>query len=576
MDSNLFIDLQYADALESRYLGFRASYYADSFGNVCSPGSHMVRDMIDAEYELKCRAEDHQRTYRRLREVRIENYRYKLKNQMLDPRSRRYLTPSKYHYEICRTAFKKFGEMLKESNRDNHDQWEYIETLNTMAQYSSSSASRAHSKMLELFDRRSCCHDIVACDDCCEYTDRDSVVSSDCDDMICDNCRDDHYTWSEAQDTHIHSDYCVGIYHSVRSYNRGCYDDYCTEDYARRNYYHYDGQWFYDSDDRDEVRAENDPDYDDDRDEDEDEERYDDGLSSYHGAYRDFTEQNAKGTRPALGVEIEVYAPERADAVSELKSEFSAMIFERDGSLDGGHGFEIITVPYGLEEWNSIIPPLTKTMQEQNIVGFNEPAGSGYGIHVTIHRRHFSPLAEARISLFLSAPENADFVRAIAQRNQIYCPYNGVGIGHELGDGEMFKLKHVSNGVRALYNAHSQGTQRKIMGKGKYAPVNWKSDQNLAEFRIFQSTTNPSSFAKNLEFVWAMHAWTKESTGSTYHHLDFVKWLNTAQRRKDYPFLSTFLSKKVFYGSNFEPIKSTWRNLMVKPLEISAVEPMAA
>jgi hypothetical protein len=114
------------------------------------------------------------------------------------------------------------------------------------------------------------------------------------------------------------------------------------------------------------------------------------------------------------------------------------------------------------------------------------------------------------------------------------------------------------------------------MGRGKYCPVNWKDE--IAEFRIFQSTTNKSTFMKNLDFVWALHAWTKieAASGSSFLHTDFLKWLNQPANRYDYPYLTEFLSKKIFYGTNFSPIRSTWSNLMIKPLETNAIEPMAA
>lgn len=569
MDSNLFIDTQMIESYYSRYNGFRASFYADDNGNLCYPATRYLSELLTAHEDQRDRASDHHADYERARRNKIAKWRDKHTLQMIANYGVKARFTSRQKSALIR--FKQLCQTFAEMYRNHRDYTtsDFCETLNAIKVYNNTCAYNAFEALNE---KAGFWCTISRCDDCSEYYDSDEVRLTSSDDTICERCCDNNYYWSECEDVYIYSDNAISVYHSVRAYNNGSSSDYCTERYAERNFYEWDGHWFSDEDDRNEVRSEEGGD-------DEDDDGYpygedrSDGLNGYHNSYRDFTEQNAKGTRPALGVELEVYAEERADAVADLKDNFSAMIYERDGSLSEEHGFEIITVPYGLEEWNGIIPSFTKTLHENGVVGFNEPAGSGYGIHVTIHRRHFSALAEARISLFLSAHENANFVRAIAQRDQIYSAHNGIGIDYQPMSGKL-KTHHISNGKTSCY--HNGVRKTKIMGKGKYAPVNWKSEQNLAEFRLFQSTTNPSSFAKNLEFVWAMHAWTKASTGSSYHHRDFLIWLNKPENRKDYPFLTGYLSKKVFYGTNFAPIISSWQHLMVKPVETSAMEPMAA
>jgi hypothetical protein len=172
----------------------------------------------------------------------------------------------------------------------------------------------------------------------------------------------------------------------------------------------------------------------------------------------------------------------------------------------------------------------------------------------------------------LSAKENANFVRAIAQRNQIYNSRHGVG----MGETDNIKVRNISTEFITRRDTNGVAVGRKIYGRGKYCPVNWKA--SLAEFRIFQSTTNEMTFVKNLEFVWALQAWTKPeaATGSSFNHLDFINWLNEPAQRKEFPNLVAFLSKKVFYGTNCPPIISSWHSLMRKPDEGEAVESMAA
>lgn len=286
------------------------------------------------------------------------------------------------------------------------------------------------------------------------------------------------------------------------------------------------------------------------------------------------------GNRPALGVEIEVYAPDRLQFLKNFRDTFSIDQFltERDGSLHAAHGVEIISHPNGHDEWLELAPRFFDLLHDNYVVGFNEPAGTNYGIHITIDRKYFSPLAEARIAMLLSSDENLNFVRAIAQRDQIYGAHNGIGLGAFTKP----TLQNIGSHLQEMYSrkdVRKTGNlpfEKKIAGRGKYSPVNWKGD--LAEFRIFQSSTNVKSFMKNLEFVWALQKWTMPETasGSSYSHVAFVKWLNSPQQRYDFPNLVEFVSKKVFYGTNYTPITSTWQSYLFKANEEEAIEPMAA
>lgn len=108
---------------------------------------------------------------------------------------------------------------------------------------------------------------------------------------------------------------------------------------------------------------------------------------------------------------------------------------------------------------------------------------------------------------------------------------------------------------------------RKPRGLGKYSPLNFKSE--LAEFRMFQSTTHLPSFMKNLEFIWALWEWTRpaSATGVGWNHEDFVKWLASRPNvTKDYPNLVAYLLRESYVvkgGSKHLPIHNTWLVLML-------------
>ena len=266
-----------------------------------------------------------------------------------------------------------------------------------------------------------------------------------------------------------------------------------------------------------------------------DEEEYDEEedadsyLADYHSSSnrRDgyFDEQNSTPARPALGLEVEVYAEHRDNTLYRLRTHdndlISGMVYERDGSLHQGESFEVVTPPLGATEWATFGPELCSALTTAGCVGFNTPDTSHrYGIHVNVHRRWFSPLAEARVMMFLCASQNVKLVRALAQRDNIYSADVDIGDLRKEGQniGRLGGLRSYTGG--AACPPSTPRLNKKLNGRGKYAPVRLQTGPDIMEFRMFQSTLNPASFMKNIELVYALWDWTRpeRATGSSWHH----------------------------------------------------------
>lgn len=561
MDTNLFIDTQYSDAerhAASDSLIFRRAYYKDT------PIMSTVPEELRIEHNHRCyRAEQYHRDWLADRAYKIQEFKIRMSNNLKNSYADRWNGCAMQNIPKLRHLLHDAAKAIQQKEWDGVK--DHLNSLpDTLAQ-----------RVFVNIDN----FEVFYCFNCTSYQLKDDSEFDNNDNLICESCISDDYLYSECMGTYIHCEHACRVYHSVRDYNNDNIGDYCTTRYGRNNFNDYGNIFFSDYDDYCEVaNCDN-------EDEDENEDRLD-GLDAWHNAPRNFVESNESKKWPTLGVELEVYAPERGELVEALRYEYDTdtMILERDGSLNDNCGIELISQPFGREEWDTLAPNMLAILKKHRAVGYNDPAGSGYGIHVTIHRRYMSPLAEARMSMFLASSDNTNFVRAVAQREQIYHPEGNTGIGQMTSDRKKVSCisyenscKYHRNFAPESYNTKGKlRIQRKITGKGKYCPINWKGD--LAEFRLFQSTVNPSSFMKNLEFVWALQAWTKPeaATGNTFHYSDFVRWLNKPANRNDYPQLTAFLSKKVFYGTNYQPILSTWHNLMVKPVEEEAIEPILA
>lgn len=393
--------------------------------------------------------------------------------------------------------------------------------------------------------------------------DENSTYVQDEDEYICEGCRSDHYCWSAPMDSYIRNNDAQDYYPNQRSWERRTPEK-ITNDFANDEGLEWSdyAEAFYNAD---EVALEDH--FDDSCEEDEN-----DGLADYHDTSRDFeiyqlNPNTLYKNMPPLGVEIEVYSESRYSAIQSMRSfkPIGQIILERDGSLSEECGFEIITDPLGYDEWKDMGPRLCKHAAKYS-VAYNHPDENDYGIHITLDRSYLSPLQEARLFLFMTAEENLAFMRAIAQRNGIYSARMDIG--------SLNKARQTITtlgGLDSVYNHQQEKYHKKILGAGKYAPINFKG--HLAEIRIFQATLHAPSFMKNLEFVWAMVEWLRASTGTLWHHEDFVKWLGQRSvARHDYANLYDYLIRPTYRIKDYGfVIRNTWVKHLTVPKPIKGV-----
>ena len=381
-------------------------------------------------------------------------------------------------------------------------------------------------------------------------------TNDDSGDMWCDSCVDQSAEWSELMEEFISHGATRGYYDNWRAYSRGDVSYYVTRAFASRQGYYTIGGAYVSEEVYDEYRLSIDGD--------DDEYEDSDGLMGYHDSDRNFVEVNSDKSRPALGVELEVYVDgSRRKAVEAVRNAMPRDTYlERDGSLDDDQGFEIITQPYGMKEWRELAPKMLSTCKEYDIVGYDTPGDESYGIHISVARAGLTRLQEVRMAMFLESEVNAHFVRAIAQRWNTYNSSDQVGIGS----------KPEGTKVRSLGTKSYAGDGKlRWTSESRYVPLNLK--YSIAEFRIFQSTTFLPSYMKNLEFVWALIEWTNPATasGTTWSHVDFTKWLGSRpDAEKDFPNLMSYLRKPEYRVKNYEyVIKNSWAGNLKPPVRSS-------
>jgi hypothetical protein len=237
-----------------------------------------------------------------------------------------------------------------------------------------------------------------------------------------------------------------------------------------------------------------------------------DGLFEYD--YRPeptfFGSPNGRPQRKTVyfGCELEVEVSndyDRSERVDEVSGRLGDNVYlKKDGSLC--HGFEIVTHPH---TWDEIVK-LWRDKWNNGVKGLRSHAPGTCGFHVHVSKAGLTPLQIQKIVVFINAPENHAFIQRIAQRD---CTQWG-------------QLK-----------------TNKVIGKcgfnnDRYEAVNLQN-RNTIEFRIFRGNTRTDRILKNLQFVHACIAFTRDRSYRDLSASRFIAFVS--DNRKTYPELHAFI-----------------------------------
>jgi len=232
-----------------------------------------------------------------------------------------------------------------------------------------------------------------------------------------------------------------------------------------------------------------------------------------------------------FGVELEVLPRRNAPAdIARLAHETvqGFAVLKSDSSLDtseGGSdtGFEIVSCPATLRAhrkgWKTFF---SKHGPTQYLRSYNTRV---CGIHVHVNRAAFSGrLHIARFERFVNAPENIDFIKAIAGRDSSRWAKTNPGK----------KIKESHQGIDMdRYVAVNQATRGK----------------KTIEVRIFRGNIDPVGFFKNLEFVSALFEFTARCgfSDAALHVDSFMGWLFKPENQGKYRTLAYWLTHRSKY-----------------------------
>jgi len=210
-------------------------------------------------------------------------------------------------------------------------------------------------------------------------------------------------------------------------------------------------------------------------------------IQDYHYHKDDYT---TYGDKAEIGIELEIdsghYSMDREYCSKEIYDVFGErFFFEDDGSLSNG-GFEIISQPHSLEEFNKIDFETLLSICKNN--GYTSHDNGNCGLHIHYSRNLFGNTYEEQtdnIAKLITFFDKfwADIARISRRRDFNYCRKIPVIIKKDDSVKERIsKSKELINGYNDRYDA-----------------INLRNDHTV-EIRVMRGTLNLKSFTACIEF----------------------------------------------------------------------------
>ena len=229
-----------------------------------------------------------------------------------------------------------------------------------------------------------------------------------------------------------------------------------------------------------------------------------------------FIKEKGKYSSRLSGVELEY-------ELNEGKSQREALfflhrnlkdhaIFKRDGSLD--NGIEICTRPASID----IQTTEFRKMFEDTACMDTLVVEKTCGMHVHVEKKKLSSLTLGKLTLFMQAKKNKEFLETIAERQSNSYTRTGTDLS-----------------VTSVHRGVASGD--------RYQALNL-TNQNTIEFRIFKTPEEYGSFLKNMEFIDAITTFAMPATSGIQdvHYESFLNFVKN--NRKTYTELYSFTKER--------------------------------
>lgn len=274
-------------------------------------------------------------------------------------------------------------------------------------------------------------------------------------------------------------------------------------------------------------------------------------TAGYHHGYRPWKRPYNVGhgeVQPRVyGVELEILCSSKRGAIEAVRKAAieNGLAAERDGSLDGDYGLEVVGPPilYGDiikadGQWGRFLSDV-----QGKATGWD--AGMGYGMHVNMHTKTFTILQLSKFVNFIN--HNHELIAAVAGRTATkHCmaakaeTLGGLKSSvRKYGLRTKELLQHF--GVRDSAGNWNLGDGHRVTPSSmdKYLACSIR-DESRVEVRSFRSTMRWDRFKRNIQFCDSVQRYMEQASNLNYLlPANYLGWLSDHQ--SDYPELCSFL-----------------------------------
>jgi hypothetical protein len=373
---------------------------------------------------------------------------------------------------------KEFAQAIRDDDYDN--------ALQALNQYGTRISYR--SDMADVLSNHFTYETFFICEDCNNYLHSDESTSAyDGDYQVCQDCLEEHYSYSHSRDTYI---------------SNSDYEDEQNED-EEREYEH---------------------------------------IGGYHSSKRNLghipSSYDMRTPRVLLGLELEMEVHEHYDkdtraglileGISDFRDEdgirHTYCLMEEDGSLD--NGFEMVTAYTGLDVHKNQLQYF-----KQKSKGLKSHNTSTCGLHVHVCKSSMTTLHGAKLVLFINDPANKDLIKSIARRDAS-------------GYAKLQNKKEDKHWLKdSVHSSKDKAYQLCRLNSDRYEALNFRNEKTV-EFRLFKGTLKYETMVSCLEFAFACWHFTASASANELTTEKFLEFICLPENRKDTRFLRAYFKEK--------------------------------
>lgn len=253
-----------------------------------------------------------------------------------------------------------------------------------------------------------------------------------------------------------------------------------------------------------------------------------------------------------FGIELEIMANSTSDAVKVRRAAVECgLAAERDGSLDGDYGIEIIGPPQEYDVATSTDSPWFKFLDAIQGKARGWDAGTGYGMHINMNAKAFSTTELSKFMTFICHNDTLATVIAGRPLNR-YCRSVSAD---ELGGLKASIRQHDIEHIKDAINYYGVGCiPHAATDKYQAAAIR---GHDRAEVRMFRSTIRWDRFKRNIQFADSVRQYVLQESNATYLDVNnYLAWIANSQHH--YPELASYLYSSVYSTAMpLPPVKKT-------------------